>query len=223
MKRCHTCHSFVQGDWTYCPLCQTPLGQPEENTQKNWDTFPLVPLQFNRQRTLLLLANNTILLIVLYFLYELIISHETRALDYVVLGLLSMWMMVYILVRKRRNIAKALFYLLVSLLLLSVYFDYIYGWKGWSVTYAIPMICSASLIAISIAVRVNRMAVGEYILYLELAALLGFIPSIFLLLGMPFVNWPSWLSIILSGMIFIFVSFRHKKALFAELAKRMDI
>ena len=221
MKKCPHCQSDIQGDWEYCPLCRHELIKLEPNGER--DPFPKVPLSFNRRKALYLLTSYSVVLVFLFFLLETFQPAEIKRTEYVVLALMSLWLVVLILIRKRRNIAKGIVYLILSFSLLSLYFDYLSGWEGWSLTYAIPLVCSTSLIAMFIAVRVVRLEVEDYVLYLQLAALLGFIPLFFLIFGGISVVWPSWVSVFLSALMLISVFIKHHAAIFSELKKRMDV
>lgn len=74
-----------------------------------------------------------------------------------------------------------------------------------------------------IAVKVIRLNVFDYILYLQLAALLGTIPSLFLFLNWTTVRWPSVVSIFLSVFLFVFFLVTQWQTIVSELKKRMDV
>ena len=96
------------------------------------------------------------------------------------LGVITMWLVVLMAVRKRRNVAKGTVYLVVLVGLVCVYWDYLTGWRGWSLTYAVPILDASSIVALLITVRVMRIEVGEHILYSGLTVLLGLAPIGFL-------------------------------------------
>src|SRR5690625_1566035 len=120
MKYCPDCEALVEGDWENCPLCGTSL--EITNPQHSKDPFPIVPLQFNRRHAIALLARTSFLLVSVYFIIEILSSSQSQWFEFLLLGILSMWLVVYIFIRKRRNLAKGMVYLLVFLGLLSAYF-----------------------------------------------------------------------------------------------------
>lgn len=221
MKKCKECRIQVTGRWQTCPLCGREL--EISGNQSSPDPFPKIPLTFNRRKTFYLLIIYSVVFILFFFALEVFQPAEIQRLEYVLLAVMSLWLVVLILIRKRRNIAKGIVYLILSFSTLSLYFDYISGWQGWSLTYAIPIVCGTSLLAMSIAVRVIRLNVGDYVLYMQLAAVLGFIPFFFLLLDKVSAVWPSWFSILLSSIMLLSVLGKHRAEIFAELKKRMDV
>jgi len=74
-----------------------------------------------------------------------------------------------------------------------------------------------------VAVRLVKVEVGDYILYLLSAALIGLIPLVFL-----FFDWvtnpiPAWLSIGLSTFMLIVTIVFYRREVLYELEKRMMI
>src|SRR5699024_7844160 len=109
-------------------------------------------------------------------------------------GIITMWLAVLTLIRKRRNIAKSLLYLLIILSLMYIYLDYTIGWSAWSLTYAVPIICSSTLISMIITAIMTRMKPGDYVLYWAAVAILSLVPMIFLLIGWIQFQTPSLIS-----------------------------
>src|SRR5699024_12387156 len=73
----------------------------------------------------------------------------------------------------------------------SVYWDFLTQWSGWSVTYVVPIVCSASIIGLLITVRLIRMELADYVVYSGLTVLLGLTPIVFLALGWVGAALPS--------------------------------
>ena len=222
MKSCPECHVTIKGNWTHCPLCGSSLNEIKES-KKILDPYPRVPLQFNRRRAFQFLRLLTILSILFIFIAELVFSSDRSRIEYVILAMISTWAAVAIFIRKKRNIAKGIVYLILFLSLFSLYFDRLNGWTGWSLSYAVPIVCSACLVAMLISIKVIRLDVHDYILYLQLAAILGTIPFLFLVFNWTTVLWPSVLSISLSVLMFFSFLFAHWQTIFNELKKRMDV
>lgn len=222
MKQCRKCQAKVKGDWIDCPLCQTVLAEPEK-AETEQSPFPVVPLRFNRERVTTLLSLVSVLIIVLYFIVQWFWSFQIFGLDYILFGIMSMWMVVLIIIRKRRNITKGIVYLILFLSGISLYFDYSNGWSAWSITYSIPIICTSALIAMFLAIQVVRLDAEDYVLYLQAAALLGFIPLIFLLLDWTTIALPSWISFATSTIMFWSVVLLHGKKIMGALRKISDV
>lgn len=221
MRHCYNCKVDIKGDYNTCPLCHESLILENKSAEQN--PYPDIPLRFNKQQVVKLLIIVSIVIIGLWFIIEGLSSRQITPLKLVLLGVMSMWLVVLIIIRKRRNIAKGIVYLIVSLSLIGVYFDYLDGFGGWSTTYVVPIICSFALIAMFIAVRVVRLEVGDYVLYLLIAALLGLIPALFLLFNWVTQPIPALLSIVLSGVMLILILVFWGSDILGELKKRMHI
>lgn len=219
MTYCKQCQTSVKGEWAICPLCQKPL-EKEENAPSS---FLSPPLRFSRQKITRRFINISFWAVILYFIAQWIWSFEFFGLQYVVFGLMVSWILMIILIRKRRNIVKAILYILIFLSLISLYFDYRNGWISWSTTFVIPILSIAALLAIWISVELVDLKAEDYVLYLQLSAIVGVVPLLFLAM-----NWvghpvPSLISVIASLLTLITVFNKHKTKIKNELEKRMHV
>lgn len=221
MKQCPECHVDVLDNWSVCPLCQNALEVSSKESQPT--SFPEISLIFNRKKVNQSLTLVSLFVIFIYFVSQSIWRFQFFGLEFVLFGLMVTWILVLVLIRKRRNIVKGIIYILVIFSLLSVYFDYIFGWLGWSLTFVIPILCIAALLAMFVMIQVVKLDAGDYILYLQLAALMGFVPFLFIFMDWVVIELPSWFSVIFSFIMFWSVLLRHGKAIKNELSKRMHV
>lgn len=114
-------------------------------------------------------------------------------------------------------------YLVVLIGLVCVYWDYLDGWPGWSLTYAVPALCACSLVALLITLRLLRTEVGEHILYSGLTVLLGLAPLVFLAAGWVSDPVPSLVCGMLSLGVLAVVHLGRIAELGHELAKRLHV
>lgn len=221
MRRCSECSVDVEGAWTRCPLCAAALvGDATAGP------LPTVPLRFSRRRVVRALFAASIAVIVGSFAAQLLFSRgaaDLGVLRFVWLGVITMWLVVLMAVRKRRNIAKGTVYLVVMVGLLCVYWDYLTGWHRWSLTYAVPIVCACSIVALLIAVRVLRTEVGEYIVYSGLTMILGLAPLGFLAFGWVTTPLPSAICGALSVFALVMIQVTRGVYLRHELTKRLDL
>ncbi|WP_146924099.1 DUF6320 domain-containing protein [Alkalibacterium kapii] len=222
MKHCPACHADFKGDWSTCPLCQTKL-ETNQSTQPEETDFPKAPLKFNRKKIRRILSFSSVLIIFLYFVAHFIWRFKFFDLEYVLFGIMIMWLMMLVIIRKRRNIVKGIVYILFLFSLISLYFDYINGWLGWSLTFVIPILCVSALLSMFISIQVVKLKAEDYVLYLQLAAIMGLIPAVFLVMNWVVFILPSLVSILLSLLMSIAVFFRHRQAVISELEKRMHV
>lgn len=222
MKVCKNCQVTVKGDWTICPLCNEPLFG--ENTEKKQTALKNVSLRFSRKKLIRTFILISLLVIVLYFIVQGIWDFEFFGLKYVLFGLIITWLSSLILIRKRRNIVKGMVYLMIFFSLLSLYFDYGYGvGSGWSITFVIPIVSISVLMAMIIFVNLVDLKIGDYVLYLELTAILGVIPLLFLIMDWVAHPLPSLTSVILSVIVFTVTFIKHRTKIKNELEKRFYV
>lgn len=220
MKHCSYCNVDVKGDWTSCPLC----GHTTKDTGKRVaNPYPDVPLKFSRQKVTKSMLLVSLIIIFGTFLVGLIWRGRVQGLQGALFGIMTMWLVVLIFIRKRRNLVKSILYLLVCLSLICIYFDFLAGWTAWSTTYAVPLICSFALLAMFLISRLFKMKTGDYILYFLAGGALGLVPTLFL-----FFDWvrnpiPAWISIGLSLSLLILIIWFRGREIIAELHKRLFI
>lgn len=220
MRRCAQCAVDVEGHWTRCPLCAAPVAGEAAPSP-----LPAVPLNFSRRRVWKALFLTSLAVILASFLAQLLFgaAADIGLVRSVWLGLTAMWLVVLMAVRKRRNVAKGTVYLVVLIGLVCVYWDYLSGWNGWSLAYAVPALCASAIIAVLITVRVMRTEVGEHILYSGLTVLLGLAPLVFLGLGWVTNPVPSVVCGALSICALVVVQVARGAEVRHELAKRLHV
>lgn len=221
MSYCPHCRVTVKGDWKHCPLCHTKLEQ--QDGKRMASPYPDTPLRFDKQKATKILLLASFLIIIASFLLGLLWKGRVQGLQGALFGIMTMWLVVLIIIRKRRNLIKSIFYLLISLSLLCAYYDYVIGWTGWSTTYAVPIICGSAILAMFLTIRFVKIKTGDYILYLMAAALVGLVPILFLFLDWVRTPWPAWISFGLSFMMLILIFLFHGKEIKKEFQKRMFI
>lgn len=220
MRRCRACAVDVEGAWAGCPLCGAPLTGAAAASP-----FPDVPLRFSRRRVLRVLFGVSIAVIIASFAAQLPFDRGPDGIGVlrsVWLGAVTMWLVVVMAVRKRRNVAKGTVYLVVLASLVCVYWDYLTGWRAWSLTYAVPIVCACSAVALVITVRLLRIEVGEHIVYTSLMLLLGLTPIGFLAFGWVTNAVPSSICGAL-GCTLVLLQLARGPDLRHELAKRLHL
>jgi len=220
MTHCPGCDADVRGDWLRCPLCRETLSGEADATPAPW---PDVPLRFDTRQVVRVLTLVSLVVIAATLLALVVFPAPLDGLRLAGLGLAALWLVVIIAVRKRRNVAKSIVYMVVIVSLLSAYSDYLDGWHGWSTTYVIPSVCTASIVALLIAVRIARMRPNDYLVYSWLTLLMSMVPGLFLVLGWVTHPLPSWISVGLGvAMLGAMQAFRGAE-IRHELGKRLQV
>lgn len=138
-------------------------------------------------------------------------------------GIFCTWAVVMIAYFKRRNLLKNGMWQLLIVTGVCIIWDFITGWREWSVNYVLPLLSLVVLFSMTILAKLRKLVAAEYLFYLVMASTYGLIPMLFLLTGVSSVRYPS---VICSGISFLFLAaliiFRHKE-LSQELHKKFHI
>lgn len=220
MWQCHYCQVEVKGNWSQCPLCQNKL---DSNQPVIPSSHPDIPLRFNRRSLTTWLINFSLIVVIVILALGLFFQGRFLLLQAALFGIITMWLSVLIIIRKRRNMAKSLLYLWTVLSLMSLYLDYLIGWTNWSITFAIPIISSSVLLSMLITSRLTRMKDVDYVLYWTAAELLSLMPLIFLFFGWVNYRLPSLISVGLGLFMLIFMLIKKGPVIWQELKKRTFI
>lgn len=224
MRRCDACDLDVEGRWQRCPLCGAELrGEATEATES---PLPAVPLAYSRSRLFRILLLVSLGVVLVSFAAQLFFPHELASLGTtrsIWLGVCAMWLVVLTAVRKRRNVAKTTAYLVVIVSLVCVYWDYLTGWRQWSLTYTVPVVCAAAAVGLLITVRLMRLEVGDYVVYSWQTVVFGLVPLLFAALG-----WTTTpLASIICGIVIVGIiapiELLSARAMAHELGKRLHI
>lgn len=221
MRRCAACAIDIEGDWVSCPLCgESTSGDPVPSP------VPAVPLRFSRRRVFRVLFLTSLAVIAISFAAQLLFARDhdgIGAVRSVWLGVAAMWLVVLMAARKRRNLAKGTLYLVVLISGVCIYWDYLTSWHAWSLTYAVPIVCACSIVALMIIVQVMRMEVGDHILYSGLTVVLGLAPIAFLAFGWVTTPLPSGICGIVAVLALALLQIARGRPVRHELAKRLHL
>lgn len=219
MRFCEKCGVKVRGTDTVCPLCQRKLsGEAEERV------YPLVPTVYRQHeiffKTLIL---STIAAGVICAAVNLLFPQGGCWSAFVVLGILCFWITLAYAVRKKDNIPKNITVQVFFVSVLSFGWDWLTGWRGWSLNFVIPIACSVALLSLAIVAKVMRMPPGDYIAYFTIDIVFGIVPLVFYLTGLVSIATPSVICISLSILSLSALLVFEGKNMLQEMAKRFHV
>lgn len=100
-------------------------------------------------------------------------------------GIASMWFAAAVAFSKRYNMLKNAMWQLVIVTNVCCLWDILTTWRGWSVEYVYPLMSMAVIGAMIAVIKIYRINVMDYMIYLLMASLYGLIiPLIFILTGL---------------------------------------
>ncbi len=135
-------------------------------------------------------------------------------------GIFSMWLAVTMGYQKRRNLLKNSMWQLLIISIVSIIWDLITGWRGWSLDYVFPGLTLLIMIFMLTMTKIQQLKTHEYMTYYFMAGCSGLLPIVPMIFGL--LNH-QLLSVLCMGISVIFLMalliFR-KKDLLTELQKK---
>jgi len=119
-------------------------------------------------------------------------------------GVASMWLASTIGFFKRYNLLKNAMWQLVIMSNVSILWDWLTGWRGWSIDFVVPIVSMAILLFMVVVAAVQKWPAKEYMSYLVMASLYGLIlPLLLLVFGAVQLRLPSLVGI---AVCFLFLA-----------------
>jgi hypothetical protein len=196
---------------------------PSDGASDCEDIFPDIPPAYEHHLALRILIFISFAAVVASFAIRMIFPTDTNWPVFVIFGLISMWLGLIVVVRKRHNTPKTILWQVAVVSLLSVFWDWQTGWHGWSLDYLIPIVYVTAELVMYISAKIMKLGIRDYLTYALLDGLFGVLPLLFILFRWVKTLYPSILcaafSVIFLAAIFIFQGDQIKK----ELNKKMHI
>lgn len=220
MLYCDKCKINLAGDYRQCPLCQANLtGSPETVGTE----LPKIQPPSNRNHLLLrLIAFATVVAAAICVAVNLSVGGDWWS-AFVIAGIASLWLIFGVSVKKRGNLSKSILWQVLVVSLLALAWDLWTGFHGWSIDYVLPILCTCSLIAMSVTAKITRLRVEDYILYLVLDSLCGLITLALALSGALRVVYPSAVCVAASIIFLAALLLFEGRALRDELIRRLHL
>lgn len=222
MQYCSQCRLKVRGRRERCVLCGNTLITSDAEKDSE-EVFPEIPPAYESHFAIKILAFISFAVVVASFAIRIIFPTDINWPVFVIFGLVSMWLGLIVVVRKKHNMPKTIIWQVTVVSLLSVFWDWQTGWRGWSLDYLIPILYVAAELVMYITAKIMRLSIRDYLTYALLDGLFGILPILFILLGWVRTLYPSILcaafSVIFLAAIFIFQGDQIKR----ELNKKMHI
>lgn len=186
MRYCPRCKVFVDGDRKRCPLCENKLIEKENppEIKGEGDFLPKVPDNsgiYNLCIKIFLLI--TVIAIVASIAVNYFFRHRGWWSLFVAAALGCIWASAGIAIRKRKNILKNVLWQMIAISVICMVWDKMTGWRGWSVSFVLPITYMTAMLVLVILNKVMRLRAEDYMIYSLMGSLFGLIPLIFLIFG----------------------------------------
>ena len=223
MRYCDKCQVQIVGRREVCPLCQGPVTRLDDDDS---EIFPFVPTIYHQYNLLFraLIFASVVVGVLAIVVNMLVPSHFGWWSFFVLAGIGCFWLVLVVAVRKRANVLKNMLYQTVLWAGLVLLWDFITGWRGWSLNFAVPILFYVSLTAMIILTKVLlRGQLSEQLVYLCINLLLNFVPLIFLAAGVLHVRWPSIICVATAVVTLAAVLLFMDRSLKRELRRRLHL
>jgi len=212
---------YVLGSAPGCPLCQNPL--PGEGAGEE-DVYPNLPFVKKPHQLLFrLLVLGTVVVAVLCVAAFLCLPVFRVAALAVLAGLASGWLAVGLTVKRRGKPLKAVFWQVCVLSVLALAWDFGTGWRGWSLDFVLPILYICAMAVMAVVALVLRLGPADYLLYLVMNILLGFVPLVLLLVGALGTPYPAVVCAAVSVVFLAALILFRGPALKGELLRRLHL
>lgn len=221
MLFCERCKVQLPGTPKRCALCRgapTGEGDPVENV------FPVIPPSASPYRSLYAWAAfGSVAAGVVCVILNIIIPAGGWWSLFVLGGMVTLWVSVLLIERKRKNVPRYIFWRVLVVSAMAVVWDVFTGFRGWSVNYVIPILSTCSLIAMAVVARRSRLPISDYIGYFIVAALFGLVSALIIMADAVTVVIPSAICLAVSILSLTALMIFEGKALWAELRRRFHL
>ena len=226
MKYCDKCGVLYRGNNARCPLCGNIL---KEQTAANdrlpkmiYPNIPTIYKQFNMLIKLLIWSS--VIICVVCLTVNIILPTAVFWSLFVIVGVICCWFCLIFAFHKRSNIVKSIAYEVVILSLISVLWDNITGWHGWSLDYVVPIICGLGVLSIAIVTRFMRSSVGSLTAFLFITFVCGIVaPITIYFCRLLTVEIPTVLCVALSVIVLVSLILFEGKNIKLELHKKFHV
>lgn len=219
--KCERCNATISGNKKECPLCNHVLVTDGPNIDS---VFPIVKLRSKREKFIFNLVSLVLFSgSVICFLINLVITGTVFWSLFVIAGAVCLWISLFLALRARRHIPKAVFWQVMLVAVLAVLWDFATDFRGWSITFVIPIIFIGAIVIIRLVSRILKLSMYDYIIYLIANGVLGIIPLIFILTGVLITPIPSVICVAISAISLAVLFIFDKKSMIDEIQRRTHI
>ena len=222
MKFCNKCKVNVAGSREKCPLCQSELAVLDANGKI--EKFPEIKKKRSKvdgMWRIFLMAS--IFAIFVCFIVNYQFPQHVFWCKFVAGGVFTSWILLFVLMKKYKNILKCLFYETIVVSTFVVVWDYFTGMHGWSLDFVLPILFILVIVTMGILAKVLKIGPEEHIVYFLSLATFGIIPGFLWMNNIVNFELPSLICIGISfTLIFTLILFEGKKML-QEFSRRLHI
>lgn len=217
MNKCLKCNVYVDSLSDRCPLCNSEIDLPE------YASYPKIQSKFINhlfRRIMLLIAISICITIAVV---NFILTPYIKWSIFVIIQIGLMYYVFYHFLNGRKKVVKLLFSLNILVCILSIFWDYYTGFKGWSINYVFPSLCITYGVFMLILRFVSYFAFRENSSYVYINVCLEFIPILLLNLDKLSVSILAYSSALLGFINLIVLIIFDGSSLKSDIARKLHI
>lgn len=139
-------------------------------------------------------------------------------------GVASMWLASTIGFFKRYNLLKNAMWQLVIMTNVSILWDWMTGWRGWSIDFVVPIVSMVILLFMIVVAAVQKWPAKEYMSYLVMASTYGLVlPLLLLVFGAVQLQLPSLIGIAVCFVFLVGILLFKWKEFREEMYKKFHV
>lgn len=222
MKYCDKCKVKVRGSDELCPLCRNTLSGDAE---PDGSLYPVVRTLYGQHKLLFqLMLLGSVAAAVISVAVNIMVGGEHGWWSvFVVLGIGCSWIILALALNRMHCIPKYIASQVAVLILLGAVWDYMTGWRGWSLDFVLPCASIAAMLSLAIVSKVMRMPPGDYVVYLLLSVLFGAIPAVLAAFGLIKIMLPTVVCVSCGIVTMAALVIFEGKNMCAELVRRFHM
>ena len=187
MKHCSKCKLDVRTETDVCPLCQNKLSG--EGGEAQYPKIPTIYKKFEMFFKIWIMASVGVA--VACISVNLIVDNWGIWWHYAVFGIFCIWVSIFHIIKRRRNVPKAIMNQVLITAVLTIVWDLWTGWHGWSIDFVLPIMFTVAMIGMFVVVRSLRLKKKDYLLYLFMIIAFSIITLLFYALDLTNAVIPS--------------------------------
>lgn len=110
---------------------------------------------------------------------------------YALFGIFCIWVSIFHIIKRRRNVPKAIMNQVLIAAILCIIWDVWTGWRGWSVDFVIPIMFTVAMIGLFVVAQVLKLKKRDYLLYLFMVIFFCIVTVLFYALDLTTIVIPS--------------------------------
>ena len=171
MLYCKSCRVWVAGAHQRCPLCGGNLSGKREEAP----SYPELPENRSfTKRLIQIISGAALTAAIICVAVNLLVPTGIWWSLFAVLGLGCGWLWAVVGIVKKAKLLNNIVWQLVLISGVAFLWDWLTGWRGWSVDYVFPSVCIGAMLAVNLAV-VNLLPIpaldGGRILFLVISTI----------------------------------------------------